>query len=47
MNIRFYHRWIYWLYYRTWTPIYRAKPHLLTAQIDWMSRYLNTTTERK
>ena len=48
MKIRFWHRWIYSLYFHTWTPIYRAKPHLLTAQIDWMNRYLDTTTtERK
>lgn len=29
MKIRFYHWWIYKLYYRIWGPIYEYKPWLL------------------
>lgn len=41
MKIRFWHRWIYALYFHTWTPIYRARPLLVSLQIDWMERFLD------
>lgn len=47
MKIRFWHRWIYWLYFHTWTPIYRAKPLLVAVQIDWMERFLDETLTTK
>jgi hypothetical protein len=47
MKTRFYHRWIYWLYYRTWSPIYRSRPLLVSLQIDWMERFLDETLTTK
>lgn len=40
MKIRFYHWWIYRLYYKYWTPILATHPDMVRAQVQWMSQWL-------
>ena len=41
MKIRFYHMWVYRLYYQMWTPILRSRPDMLKAMIDHQLGWLN------
>lgn len=40
MKIRFYHWWIYKLYYWFWTPILKTRPRMVQGQMDWMKKWL-------
>lgn len=40
MKIRFYHWWVYKLYFYLWTPIYEDKPEMIKGQVEWMEEWL-------
>lgn len=35
MRIRFYHLWVYRLFFWVWTPIFRARPDIHQAFVQW------------
>lgn len=39
MKIRFYHWWIYKLYYKFWTPILEQRPDMVKEIIDHMLKW--------
>lgn len=41
MKIRFYHWWIYKLYYRIWNPIFTENPDMVRAIRDWNQDWLD------
>lgn len=41
MKIRFYHWWIYKIYFKTWARIYADRPGMLRYQVEWMTRWLD------
>lgn len=40
MKIRFYHWWIYELYYYFWTPIFKANPKMLRGCVEYSKQWL-------
>jgi hypothetical protein len=40
-KIRFYHYWIYKLYFYLWTPILAERPHYVYNMIVWMQSYMD------
>lgn len=40
MKIRFYHWWVYSLYYKLWAPILASRPEMVQSHIDWMTEWL-------
>lgn len=51
MKIRFYHWWIYKLFYKFWTPILKDRPDMLKLIIDngnsWLVKKEDTAQERR
>jgi hypothetical protein len=41
MKIRFYHMWVYRLYFWIWTPILRSRPMMLKGMIEYQIEWLN------
>lgn len=45
MKIRFYHWWVYKLYYWVWSPIYESNPHLLKQVVKHQNAWLTDREE--
>ena len=45
MKIRFYHWWVYKLYYWVWSPIYESNPHLLKEVVRHQNSWLKEREE--
>ena len=41
MKIRFYHWWVYKLYYYFWNPIFMERPSMVKAYIDHAQEWLD------
>ena len=50
-KIRFYHWWIYELYYWAWTPILASRPDMVEEMIrhhrEWLKMYYQTKENEK
>lgn len=46
MKIRFYHWWVYKLYFRLWSPILVERPEMVRGQVEWMTRWLDDIKAR-
>ena len=42
MKIRWYHWWVYNLFYWVWTPIYKSHPEMVAGTVKHMTIWLKT-----
>lgn len=51
MKIRFYHMWVYRLFYRVWSPILKTRPDIVAAMHaytqDWIDQEAKLVQERR
>lgn len=51
MKIKFYHWWIYRLFFRVWTPIFKERPDIHKAfvkqGVDWIEKREQEIKERR